>query len=265
MTNRSDYLFEWRREKVRKGPPVYVAYPELFALTGYQSQYGVTRKQAAANTRIGHTKEAKYEVYCDTLLVDFDDCTGKADAFDSYLRKNHIAFLRGVSGGRSDHFHVALDPLFGTDTPYSCKLWVIQFAPGADVSVYHRNGMFRLFGTRHEKTGKPKVLTSSATGKRLCIPYHEEEPHVSYGTGERATDLEGALAHALSLLGSEPTVGNRHQAAWSFAKNLLEATQDVVPDPRSFVEGFLYAINAQWKNPKPSEDLRRILGDLKLL
>jgi hypothetical protein len=263
MTTRSDVRFEFRSGKVRIGPPVYVTYGELQGLQGYQSQFGVPVAQARANTEAGQTKGAKYAVYSDILLVDFDDCLDRANSFDARLRHGGIAFIRAVSGGRSDHFHIAIEPMFGPDVPYSCKLWVAANAPGADLSVYHRNGMFRLFGTRHEKTGRIKELTGSNQGSRLTIPYHEEEPHVSWGTSH-VSDLEAALGYALSLLQSEPGVGARHQALWSFARSLADAAAENVPDPGAFIEGFLHAINATWTNRKDTSDLHRIMRDLKL-
>jgi len=263
MTNRSDVRFEFRSGKVRQGPPVYVSYRELLVLKGYQSQYGVLKKQADFNTQAGQTKGVTYEVYCDTLLVDFDACVHRADFFDGVLCRAGIAFLRGVSGGRSDHFHIPIDPMFGTDVPYSCKAWILQNAPGADTSVYHRNGMFRLFGTIHEKTGRPKILTKTVQGQRLHIEYQEEAPRVSYSTGH-VSDLESALSYALSLCGNEPTMGTRHQQLWSLAKSLADATNQTVSDPAGLVFGLLQAVNANWANKKDTDDIHRIVRDLKL-
>lgn len=258
--SRSDFLFEFRSQKARVGVPTYVGFSDLFNLQGFGSVFGVTLEQAAENVKRGATNGANYEVYCDTLLVDFDDCTEAAQQFGRFLKQQNIAFIEAHSGGRSEHFHVTIEPMFGVDVPNSLRQWVAIHAPRADVSIYQPNGMFRLFGTKHHKSGKPKRVTSTNDGRRLYITYVEKEwrdPSSFSGV----TDIEGVFLQALSLLNCEPTVGNRHQILWSLAKTCSDCLGDA-PDLRATVEGIIYAVNGQWQNKKEEKDLQRILRDI---
>lgn len=286
QVNRSDVVFEYRSKKVRQKdhsrnegsdlPPTYVPFDVLAELRGFQSVFGFTRDQAKENVKQGHTRGLKCEVYCDVLLVDFDNQEAAANLFDRMLRNNNIAFIRGHSGSRSDHFHVAITPMFGTDVPYSIKQWMLQNAPGCDVSFYHHNGNFRLFGTRHEKTGKTKDIINSSGGNRLSIPLiAEPDPWAHFGSisGE-VKDIEAALGYILSLIGCEPGEGNRHQSLWAAVNGVLtsEVTNDkgekvlfssLVENREGFVQGLLYMVNYSWQNPKPEADLERLIRDFK--
>lgn len=261
--SRDDFLFEFRSQKARVGPPAYVPFSGLFSLTGYGSVFGVTKEQAGENVRRGSTNGAYWDVYCDTLLVDFDDRPADADAFERALIGMGAAYIRANSGGRSVHFHAAIEPMFGRDVAYSLRCWVGRVAPGADLSVYQRNGMFRLFGTRHEKTGRFKEHVHTHPGRAIAIPYVEEEDRWA-GGGGAVSGLEGALAQALSLLQCSPGVGGRHQVLWSLARNLADELVGVAPDPAAAVEALIYAVNASFPQPKESSDLQRIMRDLKI-
>lgn len=257
---RSDFLFEFRSQKARVGEPVYVGFSDLFNLHGFGSVFGVTEGQAVENVKRGATNGANYPVYCDTLLVDFDNNSNAARHFDTFLKGQGIAFIEAHSGSRSEHFHVCIDPMVGVDVPYSLRQWVKLHAPGADQSIYQHNGMFRLFGTRHEKTGKQKIVTGSNRGRPLHIPYLEKE-WSEYSTLGGMTDIEGAFIQLLSLLRFEPLVGNRHQTLWGLARTLADTLQDA-PDLRATVEGLIYAVSGQWQNQKEEKDLKRILSDI---
>lgn len=284
---RDDIVFEYRSKKMRQRdasrpegsdlPPSYVPFDVLSQLRGFQSVFGFTREQAAENIKRGTTRGMKCAVYCDVLLVDFDNQEAAANLFERKLKNDKIAFIRAHSGGRSDHFHVALNPIFGVDVPYSLKQWMAENAPGSDLSFYHCNGNFRLFGTRHEKTGRIKVVVGTQAGSRLSIPIVEEpDPWAGLGSiiGE-VKDVEAALGNILSLIGCEPSEGNRHQSLWAAVNGILTSeVQDpngnenvplgsLIENREGFVQAILYMINYSWKNPKPEADLERLIRDFK--
>lgn len=288
---RADIRWEYRSKKVRERdesrpegsdlPPVYIDHDTLASgnLQGFQSMYGVHKAQAAANMLRGSTKAMRCEVWCDTLLVDFDDRPLEAKAFERYLESNKLAYLLCDSGGRSAHFHVPITPLWGFHVPYSVSKWLEQHAPGHDPSFpQSRNGMFRLLGTRHEKTGRFKTILKAVKGYVLHIPYQEQPDEFGFRLGglDKIKAAESALMHVLSVVTVEPEGGRRHQfGLWSPLDSILNcevrssATGELKPlklllsDPVSFAEGILFLINGSWSNMKPLDDLNRLLDDVR--
>lgn len=283
--SRSDFLFEFRSRKARQKdpsrtegndvPPRYVPFEVLGQLRGFQSAFGVSKEQAAFNIRRGSTRGLKFPVYCDVLLVDFDNQKTAADLFERRLNHEKAAYIRADSGGRSDHFHVAIVPIYGMDVPYSIKQWMAENAPGSDLSFYICGGNFRLFGTRHEKTGRIKSVVKTERGGRLSIPIvAEPDPWDGLGSiiGE-VKDVEAALGQILSLISCEPTEGNRHQSLWSAVHALLTCEiknpdgadtvtlGSIIQNRESFVQSILYLINFSWQNPKPVSELMRLIND----
>lgn len=259
-TSRSDVVFEVRPAKVRSGLPLYFPFNQLEHQTGFQSQFGVLKQQAVINQITGDTSGARYAVYCDTILVDFDSCPESALDFRRGLEKDSIAFVEAFSGGRSVHFHIACYPIFGVSVPASVKQWVASRTSKADLSVYHTNGMFRLFGTRHEKTGKIKEPTARVRGHAAVVrvidapvAFDELEGNVS--------EIEGALGFVLSLLNGQPPVGNRYQTLWSCAMGLKNALGDK-STTMTVIEGLINAINGTWQNQKEPGEISRLLREI---
>lgn len=289
---RDDIRWEYRSKKVRERdgtrgegadlPPVYIDHETLISgrLQGFQSMYGVHKTQAALNIKRGNTKKLYCEVWCDTLLVDFDNKPNESLAFKKYLDSNGYAYIHSDSGNRSDHYHVPITPLFGIHVPYSVSRWLERYAPGHDPSFpQSRNGMFRLLGTRHEKTGYYKTVLSAVKGRILEIPYIEEPDEYSFGRlggMDQIKSAEAALMHVLSVITVEPTEGRRHQfGLWSPVDSVLNCVvkdpnsgeqkplKHLISDPIRFAEGLLYLINGSWEHHKPVADLERILDDVR--
>jgi hypothetical protein len=258
---RSDVLFEARSTKIRMGLPAYFTFEQLEYQRGFQSQFGITHEQAAMNQIIGDTSGARYPVYCDTVLVDFDDCPDDARLFRNGLEKDFLAFVEADSGGRSKHFHIAIDPIFGVSVPSSVKQWVANRSAKADLSVYHTNGMFRLFGTKHEKTGRVKKPTHRQKGRRAEILLIDEPRFWGEPSDFEISNIEGAIAFVLSLLSGQPPVGNRYQTLWSCAKALKEALGDK-PTTMPTIEGLLNAVNETWSQPKEVKEIHRLLKEI---
>jgi len=258
--SRSDILFEARSNKVRAGLPTYFTFEQLENQRGFQSQFGVTHEQAAMNQIIGDTSGARYPVYCDTILVDFDDCPNDAHLFRTGLERDSIAFIEASSGGRSVHFHIAIDPVFSVSVPSSVKQWVANRSAKADLSVYHTNGMFRLFGTRHEKTGNIKEPTFRHQGKRAAVELLDE-PQFWGSSGPELSDLEAAIGFTLTLLNGQPPVGNRYQTLWACAKSLKGALGDK-STTMTVIEGLINAINETWPQPKEAKEISRLIKEI---
>ena len=260
VMSRSDVLFEARPAKVRSGLPLYFSFEQLENQRGFQSQFAVTRQQAVLNQLNGDTSGASYPVYCDIILVDFDGCPDDAQLFRTGLEADNIAFIEANSGGRSVHFHIPIDPIFGVSVPSSVKQWVANRSSKADLSVYHTNGMFRLFGTRHEKTGRIKEPTHRSKGKRASVKLLDVRDDWNDFNGD-VTEVEGAFGFVLSLLNGQPPVGNRYQTLWSCAMALKSALGDK-STTISTIEGIINAINESWPVPKEASEVTRLIREI---
>lgn len=273
---RADFLYEYRSGKARQldenrpagqdKPPVYVPYEALHNLRGFQSVFGVSKAQAAENVIRGSTRGARYAVYCDTILVDFDGDVSVAYAFRDYLKAKGTAFILSHSGGRSIHFAIPCIPIFDVNAAYSVKLWAISHAIGCDPSIYSRNGMFRLHGTKHSKTGINKKILECFRGKAVEVSIVTEEYSDEFRLQSEGNfvnpgvpSIEGFFAQVQSLLSVEPAEGRRYQTLWSLGDSARAGGI-----PGHVTEGILRIINDQWRNPKPASELERLFNELRL-
>ncbi len=160
------------------------------------------------------------EVYSDQLLLDFDNC----DPVDTLLWLYDEGYTHSVwhSGNRSVHVHVAINPMMGSYVPYSQRVWVQRHVPLADTTFYHYAGQFRLPGTRHEKTGRRKVLKHEHYGKRLEIP-RTDKPEVTYSVRGNQAGKHSFFAHLLRVKGE----GERTVYAWHLAKEAQARGMDL--------------------------------------
>lgn len=123
------------------------------------------------------------------LFVDFDDKFEAAKAFKDYLIANSITFTEWDSGNRSIHFHILREVEPSKHLPNTDWLWITEHAPEADRSLYAKGGLhpYRLPGTVHENTGRPKKLLYKHQGKPLHLEIQEEKPIEE----SQAVDTEG--------------------------------------------------------------------------
>ncbi len=223
-------LYEHRLTTQRMGPVKLVTKEELEELRGFRSVYAfyedAIKHIEDTNTTAGL---AGFELYSDTLLVDFDNQPEAAEEFEFYLKAmipansgmivldppTNFAYEKYDSGGRSIHFHVPIEPMHGTNIPESQKEFMKKIAPLADMSVYKTSGMFRLNGTFHHKhRGKFKHLLYKVEGYLLRIPTIKPQvfrlPSVN-NIIPQDTDLEYVLMRLLTTKVVEGTIGrNNH-------------------------------------------------------
>lgn len=162
---------EVRARQVRTGRPFFVLLSNLEggAYHGFRSVYAYTAETKAAIEAKGSTADlAGVPVYSDTLFVDFDNTDPSPLLF--HLYDEEIAHEVWLSGNRSVHVHIHVEPELGPHVPYSQRCWAEEYAPGCDLSFYHAAGQFRLPRTVHEKTGKRKTFDRASGRKRLEVP-----------------------------------------------------------------------------------------------
>lgn len=187
---------------------------ELDGYTGFRSVFafstGVAERIRAEGSTSGLRDEA---VYADTLFVDFDSSDGAN--FRDYLIANGIAFERWHSGGRGTHFHIPIQPIYGSWVPRACKEWLRERAPDSDLSFFHQAGMYRLPGTFHAKRpGQFKHLLASSDGETLQI---KAPAAAALARLAAAPDAETTREQFFLMLTERKGEGHRRPFIWRLA------------------------------------------------
>lgn len=181
------YFVEIRAGVRRTGPPRLVELEEVSKHRGFRSVFCFDAETAQFIQDVGSTSNLRGRpVYCSELFMDFDQ--GNPVEFREWLRSSGLQFETYDSGGRSIHFHIAMEPVYGGWVPTACKRWVQQHSKGADVSFYHPAGMYRLPGTFHAKhAGRCKRLIEEGGDNKLVLtepPARETRPFEATGSRE---------------------------------------------------------------------------------
>jgi hypothetical protein len=141
---------------------------------GFTSIYSVDERTAEAIQQAGTTISFKGVVWSDTLWIDVDSYD-QASEVEAKLKELGYAYVAYDTGGRGAHFGIHLSCAPSHVLPYQCKAWVAEHfgALGADLSIYTHLHLFRLPGTHHERTGRPKELVGRYEGRALVLPRWE--------------------------------------------------------------------------------------------
>jgi hypothetical protein len=160
-------------------------------------------------------------VWGDKLYVEFDDSLEAARELYKRLVKDCIGFKIYESGNRSIHFHINrfIEP--SPFAPGSDKVFVQGIAPKADMSLYRHLQPFRIEGTIHAKTGKPKVLLEEVLGGSYTVPTIESTvPKPAQFTRNLSAVFEDEVVLGLSILGSDK--GQRNKRLFDLSLNLRQ-------------------------------------------
>ncbi len=219
---------------------------------GYASVYMFDEN--AAKTIIESKSSAgmsRFPVLTDTLVMDLDNGPDQLKAAQDKLKA--LGLYHKVWSSGSKGFHVVLrhpETLYGSNVPYSQRVWVEALDVGADLSLYQHGRILSLPGRIHPKTGNRKVAVETVPGDELTISLlNPPGPVFTVGENGGLSELEAGLWTALQALASEPLPGNRHTRLWSTAQHFadagvgFEATLDL-----------MLRINETWEMQKdPSE------------
>lgn len=224
---------EIRSTVVRSGTPRIVPYADRYNYTGFTSMYGYLEDAVKEIRRTGSTRNFKrFPVFSDTLFVDFDNQDEAADDFRGLLESLEIRFDRYHSGGRSIHFHIPIEPMYGLNVPASQRYWMEKNAPLADMSIYKHAGLYRLPGTYHAKyPGNKKKLLDSSEGNKLVI---ENRPIIKVSMDNDDNEVSPQEAYMIlgKLLHTEAAEGNRHPHAFKIVRACKASNQ---PESEAFL------------------------------
>ena len=225
--------------------------------TGYRSVFAWSREDADSAKNAKTVKVLKDRpAFADTIFVDFDDNETGALGFKSFLDSEDILYEMYFSGGRSIHFHVGMEPVYDVRLPNSVRETMKSFKSfGYDPSVYNYCSLFRLSGTVHEKTGKPKVITDRGGFYRLSIDLIEP-PRINIVTTDNDA-LSVAIALYTNYLSATVAEGGRYTIQWKVSKAFQEAGLSF-DTTLELVNG----LDKSWgKQSKGPEETRRAVRD----
>lgn len=208
-----NYFFMVTPTVKRVGLPDFVPVDRLYQYQGFRSVFMFPSEAVDEIRAQGHLRRLTHlPVAAAELLIDFDDNLERAQEFNKWLYEEGYVYNRYASGNRSVHYHILTTLLTGPSVPYSHKKWVREHAPGADLTIYHHVGLFRLPQTWHEKNpGHRKQLVASGGYRTLHIPLEERKfisvPMTSLDPDEASRKLRRALQR-------EQTEGGRRVHVW---------------------------------------------------
>jgi hypothetical protein len=167
---------------------------------GFRSIFGFSKAVAEhfeSQKRVINLKS--FPLYADTLFIDVDDDLKAAEDAYYTLINLGVGFEVFDSGGRSIHFHIAHSPIEGYDLAYTHKRFILSNNIRCDMSIFEEGRIFRLEGTVHLRTFKPKVLLETVPGNLLHLERLEPPPksYESFGAAEGLADMVLTLSSVL--------------------------------------------------------------------
>lgn len=231
----------------------YRSEQEIETLTGFRSICKYSKEDAQDAVAANSTSVLKGRVlYIDTLFLDFDECESDANTFHKWLKTEDLCYERFDSGNRSVHFHLPIVLPPSPDAAYTCKHYVKFLTNNtADISYFHHAGLFRLTGTVHEKTGRPKVKEEE--GGSLVMELGTVTPQHKFGSIDTDLDLlQVVMLNYESALFRGPPPGHRHMKIWQFSKDMNAAGLSF-----STTLELCMRLNDTWHDPKTPEEVEK--------
>lgn len=235
----------------------FIPIEDVINYTGYRSVFAWSREDADTAHAAGTVKVLKDRpAFTDTIYVDFDNNETGALAFRDELEMQDVLYDMYTSGGRSIHFHIFTMPVYDILVPNSVRKFMQNFKRyGYDESVYNYCSLFRLPGTLHEKTGKPKELIGQGGFYYIDLPLVEPDKIALIPADHDA--LSVAVALYSNYIGGGVAEGGRYTVQWKVAKAFQEAglSFDTVLE-------LVLAMDESWKNlSKGPEQTKRAVRD----
>lgn len=237
--------------------PYFVERDGLPDKTGFSSLYAVTEDTAEAIESTGTTAQFKGVVHSERLWLDFDT-EESSDAAQSKLESMGYDIIVYHSGNRGIHVGILRDHAPSHLLPAKDKAWVEANFPDADRSIYTPLHLFRLPGTRHEKTGRIKEFITHIRGGALRLPALTRQdikltPTVNH-SGERSV-FECIRVMANSTPARN---GQRHPQLVRLAYALKD---DIQAEPYIAL-WWMLEVNKMAEEPKSFEEVEQIVKSI---
>ncbi len=222
--------------------------------TGFSSVYAIDESSAEALQRTQNYVGFKGVVWSDKLWIDADT-EEAAIKIDAGLRESGLGFTRYTTGNRGAHFGINREAAPSQLLPEQDKAWVKARYPEADLKLYGHLHMFRLPGTVHEKTGKPKEIVATVEGTTIIHGRPDKKRAVQSLGSLMNPSTESVFVDNTIMNNSVPcTNGQRHYALLSVATKFSMRKED----PKIAL-WWLREINKMFTEPKSEEELNKLI------
>jgi len=197
---------------------------------GFGSLYLVTKEVSKAIIEAGTTAKYQGVVWSQRLWLDIDSLEA-AEKVEQKLIDMGLNYVAYFTGNRGAHFGILRLSPPSHLLPLQDREWVRAHFPEADDSIYTHLHLFRLPGTLHSKTGKPKVLVNKAQGKAISYePYRNISSHINSRPSRPFAESQGqSVFETIRIMGnSVPTNnGSRHPTLVKLTYALRDKGVDV--------------------------------------
>lgn len=226
---------------------------------GFTSLYAVDESTAQAIQSAGTAKNFKGVVWSERLWIDVDSYEA-ADTTERKLKEMGYAFISYESGGRGAHFGVLRTSDPSHLLPLQDKAFVREHFPEADATIYTHLHPFRLPGTLHNKTGRPKRFVSQAAGKPIELPPYRDEVR-SVGRSE-VFAVSGQTKsifdiHFIQRNSEASKEGERHAHLVRLIYALRDNGYDV-----NIARWWVNEVNKRFSPPKEEYEIEKALGSI---
>jgi len=219
---------------------------------GFRSVYGFSEETAHHIVMTSESRGFKrFEVYADTLFMDFDNQKEAAEKTIKTLRKLGVKFDVYTSGGRSVHLHIPHKPMWSKHLPHTHNVVASKISDKFDPTLYRHNSIFRLDCSVHSKSGNVKKLIRSFDGRLLTFSIVEKEEFDSSVISDGNIPFDYLLNRMLTNM-TIVSEGNRHNTLFSLGLDLI----DYGFSDETCLE-LLQAINSNFQDPKPESEVVR--------
>lgn len=223
---------------------------------GFGSLYLVTKDDAEAIKQAGTTARFAGSVWSGRLWLDVDSFEA-ADKVEERINAMGLGYVAYLSGNRGVHFGILRNANPSHLLPLQDRDWVRAHFPEADDSIYTHLHLFRLPGTPHLKTGKPKELVLSKHGKAI--------EHTAWKSPKPRQDLKitpyfgSSVFESIRVMGNTvPTTnGTRHPTL----VRLVYALQDKGVDP-AMALWWVGEVNKMAEEPKEDWELEKMISSI---
>ena len=231
-------------------PKVYVRSGNMLPLeeiegkTGFATMYAFDEEAAKAIRAQGSSKGlGRFPVYADKMWWDLDDGDTHLKALTDKLSDMGLGYEVWSSGSKGYHLGLSHTPIFDVNVPYTHRMFAEYVGVPCDPTLYQTARLFRLPGTVHEKTGRPKELVEAVEGDSILemTVRQPSETRFKISDVEDAELLPFFLDSLSSHFNRSPGHGKRHTMFWGWAKDAGRAGLSY----ETTLE-LLLTINASW-------------------
>lgn len=239
-----------------------ITYAECVRRTGFRSVYAFSEDDAKTIKEARNSRGfSRYIPHSSELFVDLDDPAFLDEALKN-IEQLGWRYSLFQSGSKGYHIHVPHGMSSGYGLPSFHKEMALKVTPNADVSLYRNNSLFRLPGTIHAKTGRPKLWLKSGGVLLPRIPFEcagePETNEIKFSFGESdESELCLALGAIQGFLKNQPETGRRYQTLWSIGKGLADGGLS-----NACTRELLEVVNKSWPNPKEDSEVERCVRDV---